>query len=223
MSYDFTFDLTALSQAMFKEIAELSEKENFHQKIGDLSRNFVKKFRVEKITGLSLSDSITLVEDLINIHIKNSVNEKYFFNSKKRALFLPHCCRKYMDSRCKADFDPETSSYICNHCSTDCLVNQATKLAKKENYDVYILAGSSCVKKILKKNEYEGIIGVACTEELRLATKFFDGNSNIYAQGVPLIKNGCSETRFNFESLKRIIIASNKNNKKLIKLNILAH
>ena len=209
MSYDFTFDLTALSQALFKDIANFSEKEKVHKKMSDIARNLVKKFRVEKITGLSLSDSITLVEDLINIHIKNTITKKYFVSTKKRALFLPHCCRKFMDSRCKADFDSETSSYICNHCSKDCMVNQATKLAKKEDYDVYILAGSSCVKKILQKNAYEGIIGIACTEELRLATKFFDG-CNISPQGVPLIKNGCSETRFSFDTLKRIIKAGNK-------------
>ena len=114
-----------------------------------------------------------------------------------------------MDSRCKADFNPETSSYICNHCSRDCTINQATKLAKKENYDVYISAGASCVRKILQKNAYEGIVGVACTEELKLATKIFD-QCKITPQGVPLIKNGCSETLLNFENLKRIIKAGNK-------------
>ena len=118
MSYDFTFDLSQLSQALFIEISKFSEKERVHEKIGDIARKLVKKFNVEKIIGLSLRDSITLIEDLINIQIKNSGFKKYFIQSKRRALFLPHCCRKYMDSKCKANFNSETSSYICNHCST---------------------------------------------------------------------------------------------------------
>ena len=209
MSYNFTFDLSQLSQALFKEISKFSMKERVHEKISNIARKLVKKFNVEKIIGLSLCDSITLIEDLINIQIKNNVFKRYFIKSKRRALFLPHCCRKYMDSKCKANFNSETSSYICNHCSNDCVINQATKLAKKENYDVYILAGSSCVRKILEKNEYEGIIGVACTEELRYATKIFD-RCEITPQGVPLIKNGCSGTLFNFETLKQIIKTGNK-------------
>jgi hypothetical protein len=84
-------------------------------------------------------------------------------------------------------------------------VHKATKLAKRENYDVYVLPGSSCVKKIFQKNSYDGVIGVACTEEIGLATKILE-QLNIAAQSIPLIKNGCSETRFNFEFLKRTIV-----------------
>ena len=110
-----------------------------------------------------------------------------------------------MDSNCKAEFNPETSSYVCRHCSKDCIINQATKLAEKEDYDVYILPGASCLRKIFENNYYEGLIGIACTDELKLAREKLN-NLKIPAQGIPLIKNGCSETRFNFETLQRIIV-----------------
>jgi uncharacterized protein len=61
-----------------------------------------------------------------------------------------------MDSNCKAEFKPETSTYICKHCSKDCMVSQATKFAKKENYDVFVLPGRSCVGKIFEKYVYDG-------------------------------------------------------------------
>ena len=205
MGYTFTFDLSKLTQTLFKEIAEFSEKEKITVRIGDIAINLVKKFDVDKITGLSVCDSVTVIEDLINANIKNSLHKKYFLKTNKRVLFLPHCCRKYMDSRCKAEFNPETASYLCKHCSNDCQVHKATKLAKRENYDVYVLPGSSCVKKIFQKNSYDGVIGVACTEEIGLATKILE-QLNIAAQSIPLIKNGCSETRFNFEFLKRTIV-----------------
>jgi len=204
MSYDFTFDISNLPQALFKEIMEQSEKGKVHEKIGEIARNMVKKFNVDEITGLPVCDSITVIEDIIAVYIKNSLHKESFLTTNKRALFLPHCCRKYMDLRCKADFDAEVSSYTCNHCSKDCMVNQATTLAKKQNYDVYVLPGGSGVRKIVQKNGYGGIVGVACTDELKVGTKILE-EFGIPAQCIPLIKNGCSGTRFNFETLEKII------------------
>lgn len=204
MSYDFSFDLSGLSQSLLKDIAKFSEKERVHEKISDMARNIVKKFHVNKITGLPISDSITIIEDLINIQITNSLLKEHFKQAEKRALFLPHCCRKYMDSRCLAEFDSETTSYVCKHCSKDCLVNQATKLAKNKKYDVYVLPGGSCIRTIIQKNRYEGIVGVACTDELKLGTKILK-QFEIPSQSIPLVKNGCSGTLFNFETLEEII------------------
>ena len=204
MSYNFTFDLSKLSQALFKEIAEFSEKGKIAEKIGDASRTLVKKFNVDKITGLPVCDSITVVEDLIEANIRNSIHKTSFLKTNKRALFLPHCCRKFMDSRCKATFDSENASYLCTHCSKDCQVNKATELAKKEKYDIYVVPGSSCVKKIFRKYSYDGVVGVACTEEIALATKIFK-KSGIAVQNIPLIKNGCAETQFNFKTLQEIV------------------
>jgi len=204
MSYAFTFDLSKLSQSLFKEIAEFAEKEKITERIGERARHLVKKFNVDKITGLPVCDSITVIEDLIEANIKNSLHKTQFLTANKRALFLPHCCRKYMDSRCKAIFDSETASYLCSHCSTDCQVHKATLLAKKQKCDVYVVPGSSCVKKIFRKKKYMGVIGVACTEEIGLATKILE-RANIASQNIPLIKNGCAATQFNFETLKRII------------------
>ncbi|MCK5031491.1 MAG: DUF116 domain-containing protein [Thermoplasmatales archaeon] len=204
MSYNFTFDLSKLSQALFREIAEFSEKGKITERAGERARYLVKKFKVDKITGLPICDSITVIEDLIEANIKNGLHKTHFLKANKRVLFLPHCCRKYMDSRCKAIFDPETASYLCAHCSKDCQVHKAILLAKKQNYDVYVLPGSSCVKKIIQKNSYDGVIGVACTEEISLSTKILE-KFNIAVQNIPLIKNGCSGTQFNFEFFKRVV------------------
>ena len=210
MPYTFTFDLSKLSQAIFKDIAKISEKDKLNEKLANMARNLVDKFNVDKHTGLPISDSITVIEDLIHINLKNSLQKEQFLQTQKRALFLPHCCRKYMDSRCHATFDTTTSSYTCNHCSTDCLVHQATVLSAQRNYDIYVLPGASCVRKIFQKKHYEGIVGVACTDELKLASTILEQH-NIHAQGIPLIKNGCSETQFDFEILEQILIYNGKN------------
>lgn len=204
MSYAFTFDLSKISQAIFKDIAKITEKDKLNEKLAAMARKLVDKFNVDKHIGLPVNDSITIIEDLINVNMKNSIQKEQFLQTKKRALFLPHCCRKYMDGHCKATFDPETSSYYCNHCSPDCLAHQATVLSTQRNYDIYILPGASCVRKIFQKHHYEGIVGVACTDELKLAATILE-HHKIPAQGIPLIKNGCSETRFSFETLDQTL------------------
>jgi uncharacterized protein len=209
MSYSFTFDLSKLSQALFKDIAKITEKDKLNEKLANMARNLVTKFHVDKHTGLPINVSITIIEDLIHVNMKNSLTREYFLQTNKRALFLPHCCRKYMDSRCKASFEPSTSSYQCNHCSEDCQVHRSTLLAKERNYDIYVLPGASCVRKIFQKEKYEGVVGVACTEELKIAIDMLE-QQNIPSQGIPLIKNGCSDTCFTFETLEHALVPNGK-------------
>ena len=110
-----------------------------------------------------------------------------------------------MDNRCKASFDPNIPSYICTHCSDDCLINKANQYAKKKGYDVYLLPGGSCVPKILKANRYEGLVGVACGEEIMMISKLLPSMDVNAWQGIPLIKNGCANTVFNLETLARVL------------------
>ncbi|MGB9777961.1 MAG: DUF116 domain-containing protein [Candidatus Bathyarchaeales archaeon] len=164
----------------------------------------IKKFRIQEITGLNLSDAVSLLQDLIDMQARNLLERERFEQTRKRVLFLPHCSRKYMDNRCKATFDPNIPSYNCAHCSSDCLINRAVLLAERKGYDVYILPGGSCVQKILKNNHYDGVVGVACGEEIRLSGEALT-HLGIAGQAVPLIKNGCANTIFNIETLSKIL------------------
>jgi len=88
MPYSFTFDLSKLSQALFKDIAEFSEKGEVPKKIGEIARNLVKRFNVDKITGLAIADSITVIEDIININLKNSYYRESFLKTSKNAYAI---------------------------------------------------------------------------------------------------------------------------------------
>jgi hypothetical protein len=204
MAYKFTFDLSHFSQSFFREIASFSEKKGIHKRIGKSARYLVRKFSVHKMIGLPISDALMIMEDMIDTYVKNLTHREKFLKTRRRALFLPHCSRKYMDGRCKAKFIPELSYYQCMQCSPDCKINKATQLGKKKGYDVYILPGGSCVKKILMKNKYDGVVGVACCEEIKLAENFLEA-VNMPAQAVPLIKNGCSGTKFSMETLENTL------------------
>ena len=175
-----------------------------HRKIGRSARELAAKLKIEEATGLNVTDALTLLEDMVDVQIKNVSQLERFKKAGKKALLLPHCSRKYMDNRCKANFDQAIPSYICAHCSPDCLVNMATQLAKARKYDVYILPGGSCVEKITKNNKYDGILGVACTEELRIGGEYLK-NIGVAGQALPLLKNGCASTKFNLDSLNALM------------------
>ncbi|RLE49149.1 MAG: hypothetical protein DRJ31_05795 [Candidatus Methanomethylicota archaeon] len=204
MPYNFNFDLTSISKTFFKEVAREAYEKGIHGKIGNIARNLVRKFRIDEVTGLNLSEAITLVEDLIDIFIANLLNREQFMKTRKRVLFLPHCARKYMDSRCKALFISEIPTYRCAHCTPSCLINQAVTLAERRGYDVYILPGGSCVPKILRRASYEGVIGVACAEELKAGLRYVK-EMRLAGQGIPLVKNGCANTVFDLKTLESIL------------------
>ncbi len=204
MPYGFSFDLTKMSKSFFSELARVAREKNVHRRIGDRARSLAEKFRIQEITGLNVSEAIMLVEDLVDIQIRNRSEREKFLETKKRALFLPHCSRKYMDKRCQAHFDPNGPSYHCGQCSPDCLINQATALGKSKGYDVYVLPGGSCVSQILKSHPYEGVVGVACSQELKMGGEHIAKNG-LRGQSVPLAKNGCANTWFSIESLKIIL------------------
>ncbi len=204
MPYGFSFDLSKISQSFFRELARVSHDKELHKRLGGKARNLAEKFKLSEITGLDVPDALQLVEDLVDVYVRNASERERFEKTKNRALFLPHCSRKYMDNRCQATFNPEIPSYKCGHCSTDCQISKATKMAEEKGYDVYVVPGGSCIPQILKKYHYEGLVGVACGEELKLGGVALD-KTGLAGQAIPLIRNGCSNTSFSLQSLEKTL------------------
>jgi hypothetical protein len=200
MPYKFTFDLSRIPRFFFTEITKAGYQKGVHKKIGRSTQRIIRKFKIQEATGLNLSDAVVLLQDLIDIQARNLVEREKFVKTTKRALFLPHCSRKFMDHRCAATFDPGVPSYICAHCSKECLVNRASSIAQRKGYDVYVLPGGSCIPKILRTKGYEGAVGVACGEETKLSGELLE-KMDVAGQAIPLIKNGCANTIFNIETL----------------------
>jgi hypothetical protein len=204
MPYKFTFDISNTPHHFFTEIALAGYQRGVHKVFLNTLKDIIKKFKIQEATGLNIQDSLVLIQDLIDLQALNLIERNKFMQTKKRALFLPHCSRKYMDGRCKAVFDTSIPSYICAHCSPDCDVNKAGRLAKEKGYDVYVLPGGSCVPKILNAHKYEGVVGVACGEEVKMSMDLLS-SMNVTGQSVPLLKNGCSNTVFNIDTLAKIL------------------
>lgn len=210
MPYGFNFDLSKLPQRFFqdtlKQAANIIDRTDGSKKIEGAVADLMKKFRVDELTGLNTVDALTVLRHLVDVNVKNLLDRDRFFETpiNKRVVFLPHCSRKHMDKRCDADFKKTTHSYFCNTCSDDCLINQATKLAKEHGYDAYVLPGGSCILDILKRHRYKAVFGVACTYELDFGAKCLEAK-NIPGQALPLTKNGCADTEFNLKIYEEIL------------------
>jgi len=77
-------------------------------------------------------------------------------------------------------------------------------MGKKNGYNVYVLPGSSCILNILKKDKYDGIVGVACGQEVQLGAEGLR-QMGFAGQAIPLIRNGCTNTSFNLETLEKTL------------------
>lgn len=201
MSYEFKFDLSKIAQSLFDELYLLAGEKQI-QKVEKLTRRVIEKLPIKEIMELPFPLVRRVVKDFATVHLNNISYRERFEKTSKRALFLPHCSRKYMDNRCEARFNSEFSFYKCQECSEDCLINQAQKMGKKEGYDVYIVPGGSCIPKLLKKKDYNGVVGVACCAEIKLADEYLK-KMDIPYQAVPLVRNGCSGTEFIIEELNK--------------------
>jgi len=198
--YKFTFDISKAPQNFFIELALVGNQIGVRKVLLKTLQALIRKFRIQEVTGLNIQDALVLIQDLLQMQNLNLMQKQEFLQTKKRALFLPHCCRKYMDSQCQAVFEPSLPSYVCAYCSPDCCVNKAERVAREKGYDVYVLSGGSCMPNILKQKSYDGIVGVACGAEVIMSGKKLS-SMGVAWQSVPLLKNGCAKTSFNMETL----------------------
>ena len=200
MPYKFTFDISKAPQRFFVELAIVGNQMGMQKVFSKTLQVLIRKFRIQEITGLNIQDAVVVIQDLLQMQTLNLIQKQEFMQTKNRALILPHCCRKYMDSQCQAVFEPSLPSYVCAHCSPDCYVNKAESIAREKGYDVYVLSGGSCMPNILKQKNYEGVVGVACGAEVLMSGKKLS-SMGVAWQSVPLLKNGCANTFFNMETL----------------------
>ena len=105
MPYKFTFDISKKKYHFFTEILIVGYQKGISKVFFKNLQGIIRKLRLQEATGFNLEDNIMIIQDLVDMNYLNLVQRKKFLQTKNRALFLPHCSRKYMDNRCKAIFD----------------------------------------------------------------------------------------------------------------------
>ena len=138
---------------------------------------------------LNLDDH--LIDD-IAIKVRNDLNKEQYkkIPADKTLIFLPHCLRH---KDCPATLQKEGLN--CTECGL-CSIGVIKKKAEPMGYKLYIVPGSSFVKKIVMENKFQSVLGVACHEDLNQMMMLL---SDFYPQGVLLEKTGCFETKLNFK------------------------
>ena len=139
--------------------------------------------------------------DLISFSIKllNSMNKKSFqgIPVEKRAVFLPQCLRS---AQCPANLTPE--GIRCQGCG-QCTTGENIKELSRMGYRVFIVPGSSFIKRMVKKYRPAGIIGVGCTLEVKEGLDLCD-RLGIAGMGVVTLKDGCVETLVNWHDVLEV-------------------
>jgi uncharacterized protein len=128
------------------------------------------------------------IVDQIGVEVRNKVNEKLFRKVKPqdKILVLPHCLRH---AECEATL--EESGLVCKDCQR-CVIGMLKNKGESMGYQVFIIPGSNFLKKIVEKNNFKAVLGVACYQDLNLSMMNL---SNFSCQGVPLIRDGCMNTK----------------------------
>ncbi|MBU0894466.1 MAG: DUF116 domain-containing protein [Nanoarchaeota archaeon] len=96
-----------------------------------------------------------------------------------KLLFLPYCLKKIQIQKLK-------------------------KIAIEKNYEVYVVGGSSRVKKILQQyKNIEYLVGIACEDEIKLAQNYIQKlkNNGTKTKAILLTNDGCKGTCVNIEKV----------------------
>jgi len=141
-------------------------------------------------SALTIIGSDSSVADDAYIALKNSLDREGFRKTEynERALFLPQCLRNI--EKCKAKMGD--AGYVCSECGR-CQIFPIKKEAESLGYKVYVVPGGSMVVNLIKNNGFKAVAGVACMFELCEAAEKL-GSTKIWAQGVPLLRDGCKDT-----------------------------
>jgi hypothetical protein len=118
----------------------------------------------------------------------------------KRIVFVPHCMRNV--PICVAV--DKGGYYICAECR-GCKINFISKLVKQLNYKAfYVAKGGRTIEKIVKEEQPEAVVGIACFFEGDQAFKLLK-DMYIAVQFVPLTKDGCTATDTDLVEVERVL------------------
>ncbi len=135
------------------------------------------------------------------IKLHNAMNSTEFerIPVSERAVFIPQCLRS---SKCPAHLTPE--GLKCRNCG-QCTVGEARIMLEKLGYRIFIVPGSSFIKRIVKKYHPKAIIGVGCLSEVKEGIDMAD-KLGLVAMGVVTMKEGCVETLVNWADIYEVAI-----------------
>ena len=119
------------------------------------------------------------------IKLHNSMNSPEFARIPvaERAIFMPQCLRS---SQCPAHLTPE--GLKCRNCG-QCTIGESRVLLERLGYRIFIVPGSSFIKRMVKKYRPKAIIGVGCLAEVKEGIDMAD-KMGLVVMGIVTLKEG---------------------------------
>ena len=133
------------------------------------------------------------------IKLHNSMNSPEFARIPvaERAIFMPQCLRS---SQCPAHLTPE--GLKCRNCG-QCTIGESRVLLERLGYRIFIVPGSSFIKRMVKKYRPKAIIGVGCLAEVKEGIDMAD-KMGLVVMGIVTLKEGCVETIVSWADLYEV-------------------
>ncbi|WP_440954456.1 DUF116 domain-containing protein [Methanosarcina sp. Mfa9] len=141
---------------------------------------------------VKFSDSRTL--DKWMASLKNMAHKSAFAKTRKRIILAPHCMRA-LD--CPAHSTRE--GIQCKSCGK-CVFTRLKKDSEANGYRLFILTGSSFVKRILQMEKADGVLLIACDYELNKVMRAIKGKK-VVTYGVPMERDGCFGTEVDYQKV----------------------
>ncbi len=132
------------------------------------------------------------------VSLKNMAHRSGFEKTKHRLLLAPHCMRALDCPAASTKFGIE-----CISCGK-CIFSKIKEDAERFNYTLYIVAGSSYIRHIVKKESADGALLLACNYELNKVMRSLK-RKNIVTYGVPLLNDGCYATEIDYDNMIKVI------------------
>ena len=132
------------------------------------------------------------------VSLKNMAHKSDFKMTEHRLLLAPHCMRALDCPAASTKFGIE-----CISCGK-CIFTKIKADAERFNYTLHIIAGSSYIRHIVKKESADGALLLACNYELNKVMRSLK-RSDIETYGVPLLNDGCYATEIDYDNLIKVM------------------
>jgi len=96
-----------------------------------------------------------------------------------------------------------TEGLICKRCNR-CDIGRSIDELEGQGCKVFIVPGSTFVKRLIKKYHPKGIVGVGCLMEVKEGLEMTD-RIGLIAMGVITSKDGCVETVLDWNALSDVV------------------
>ncbi len=141
----------------------------------------------------------SMVDD-VGIALKNKISLRKFRDTplNKRLIFFPQCLRA---TTCPSKLSPEGMQ--CINCGS-CEIGAAKKSAEGMGYKVFIVPGSSFIRRLVRKHKPKAILGVGCMTEVKAGLEMCE-RLNLFGVGLVLEKAGCVSTVLDWDKFYEFI------------------